>query len=187
MLFGQVHIGLPRGIDQLELLTLQGQLLGNIGRIEDGLQVHPLSLALHPLLHDVGHCFQLGVPADNLLLEGLLEGAELDGLGVHEVLVQHDLDLIVASNDVGDVLVRDQVEAYVLPGLPHCLEHHLDVVLLAGTFAHVHAQIHILDQSHIETLLEVEPIDCGIHREPNPIGYGFPMPIFHALLPQRDH
>jgi hypothetical protein len=103
------------------------------------------------------------------------------------VLVQDDLDLVVAPDDVRDVLVGNEVEVDILPGLPHGLQHNFDVVLLTGTLTHVNAQVYVFDQTHVEAFLEIEPFNIGINRKANPIRNGLPMPLLHALFPQGHH
>ena len=64
---------LPSAVYSLKLLGLGGQLFGYIGGIKYGLQVHPLTLTLAPLLEHITHQLQGVVPFDDPLLEWLLE------------------------------------------------------------------------------------------------------------------
>lgn len=86
-LVGLLHGVLPGRINGLELFGLLHQLLGDVCGVEDRLEIHPLSLAFGPFLQNVTHDLELVVPHDDPLLERLLEGTELHGLGVDDVLV----------------------------------------------------------------------------------------------------
>ena len=77
----------PLFVHIFEFLVLEGKLLHNVGRVKDGLKVHPLSLALNPLLDGVRYVEEGGIPLFDLLLEGLLEGGELHGLREDDVFV----------------------------------------------------------------------------------------------------
>lgn len=124
-----LHCVPPSHVDCFELFVLLHQLLGNIGRVEYRLEIHPLALALSPLLEHIRHDLKFVVPVDDPLLKGLLEWAELHGLSVHDVLIQNLLDLIIVLDQEG-VLVGNKVEVDPLPHLLHFVQAHLNVVLL---------------------------------------------------------
>lgn len=98
------------------------------------------------------------------------------------MLIKCNLNLIVASYDVGDAFVGSQVEIDILPCLPHALEHHLNVVLLTGSLAYINAQLNVLNQTHVQTLLEAETLDIWVDCKANSIRYGFPVSLLHTLF-----
>jgi len=63
----------PLFVNSLELFGFSGQLLGDIVRVKDRLEIGPVTLALEPLFNDILHCDKLVVPIFKLLFEGLLE------------------------------------------------------------------------------------------------------------------
>lgn len=113
-------------------------------------------MAFHPLLHHVRNRLQLCVPRDNVLLERLFKGTELDDLRIDDVFVENGLDLVVSPDNEGIGLVGREVKVYAVPYLPHLLQHCLDVVLLGGLLADLHAGIDVLDQSHVQNLSKGE-------------------------------
>jgi hypothetical protein len=76
-------------------------LFGNISRIENGLEIHPLALAFGPFLKNITHYFKLVVPDDDPFFKGLLERTELHRLGVDDMLVQDLLDIVVVLYQEG--------------------------------------------------------------------------------------
>ena len=51
--FGDVDLLLPGAVNGLETLGFLWQLLHDIGRIKDGLEIHPLSLTFDPFFEGV--------------------------------------------------------------------------------------------------------------------------------------
>lgn len=175
-----IHGVSPRGIHCLKLFALVGQLFGNICRVENGLEVHPLPLALGPLLQDVRHCFELVVPVHNLVFEWLLERRKLHRLGVHSVLVNDHLNIVVVF-DQESVLVRQQVESDGLPDLLHTVETSLNIKLLRCPLSNLNTSVHMLHQVQFKDFAEGETFDGG-DFEADLLTYLFPMPVNHSLL-----
>jgi hypothetical protein len=89
------------------------------------------------------------------------------------VLVQDDLDLVVAPDDVRDILVGNEVEVDILPGLPHGLQHNFDVVLLTGTLTHVNAQVYVLIKPMLRHSWKLNPSTLGSTVKPTPSEMAF--------------
>lgn len=80
LVIGLAQDELPFGVHTFEALGLHRQLLHDVGRVEDRLEVSPSGLALDPLLQSVGAEHHLVAPGVDFFLVGLLEGRELHGL-----------------------------------------------------------------------------------------------------------
>jgi len=63
------------------------------------------------------------------LLEGLLKWGELQILGIHNMIIEDDLDLIIASNNIAG-LVFFELEINILPNTLHLLKHILNLEFL---------------------------------------------------------
>ena len=172
-------------VNRLKLLALRGQLLRNIRGIKNRLQVHPLPLDLYPLLQNVAHELQRAVPGYDGLLKRLFEGRKLHGLRVHNVLVQHDLDLVAAAHDRG-VLLGRQIEPNVLPVRGHRNQHLFDRKLLRRALSHLHAQLRVVQQIHIQHLLKREGF-IRLHLEAYFVRNLLPVPLLHSGLAQGHH
>ena len=113
----------PRPIHPGEALPLGGQLAHDVFGGEDRLEVHPRSLALEPLLEDVGHQHQQLLPLVDPLGERPLEGTERHRLGHHDVVVEQLLDLVEALEHVGlRLAVLDDLEVDALPLRLHLVQ-----------------------------------------------------------------
>ena len=73
VLFCQDHISLPYIINTSEFFAFSRQLLWDISRIKNRLQIHPVSLAFHPFFHHIRNCLQFGIPWDYLFFKRLFE------------------------------------------------------------------------------------------------------------------
>ena len=89
-----LHVGPPGLIDQHELLVLLRHLGLDVLRVEDRLQVHPPSLADHPLVQGLLDQQQLVLQAVGLVLDRLDEGVRFHHAQRVRLVVQVQLDLI---------------------------------------------------------------------------------------------
>lgn len=186
VLLGLVNAVSPFDIDTLETLGLSRQLLHDIGGVENGLQVHPLSLALNPFFEGIRHQEEFGAPLFDLILKGLLEGRELHGLCGHNMLIKH-LDGIVEASDErsGGVLELRKVEILALPVCLHLTKTFLDVVLLEGLLTDIFADFSVSNHALVNDLLESELL-IRADIEADCLGQVVPMAVFHTILSEGN-
>mmetsp|Transcript_26831 Transcript_26831/g.47705 ORF Transcript_26831/g.47705 Transcript_26831/m.47705 type:complete len:295 (+) Transcript_26831:147-1031(+) len=123
----------PLAIHELELLPLSGELLHDIGRIENGLEIHPGPLNFQPLVETFRDVVKLLVPLVDLFLERLVERGELHRLCDHDLLIKNSHHLVSTLQDVSlrCTVGLAAVEEDLLPSHLHVLELVLDRLLLA--------------------------------------------------------
>mmetsp|Transcript_19755 Transcript_19755/g.49650 ORF Transcript_19755/g.49650 Transcript_19755/m.49650 type:complete len:296 (+) Transcript_19755:6436-7323(+) len=176
-------------VDRLELLTFRRQLLHDVRRVEDRLQIHPRPLDLQPHVDALADVEEFGGPLLDLLHEGFVKRRELDRLRQHVLLVQNRVHLLRALQDVG---LRGPVEllAVELNALPrrlHAGQLAFDLVLLPTAVPDVTDLLHILHQAEVDKVLQREVLHLGTDRFPYQLGNLGPMPLLHALVAHRHH
>jgi len=152
-----VHDLAEGAVDALELLVLERHLLLDVVGGEDGLQVHPGALRLHPALERVLHAHQLLLEVVGALDDVLdvRRGLHEDQVVVDVVQLLRDLvhglqheGVLVGDDDQLDLLqLVDHLVHLLLDGplLLHALGHLLDLLALAH-HAVVHEHLELVKQ-----------------------------------------
>ena len=98
-------------------------MLRDIVGVKDGLEVSPVTLATEPLLDDILHRDESGVPLFKFFLEGLLERTKLHSLRQNDLLIKDCTSIVESKHGRGARLFEGlQVEEDTFPLKLHLLE-----------------------------------------------------------------
>ena len=182
---GPPHDVLELLINSKEGLGLVRKLPLNIRRAEDALKVHPLLLALEPLVKSVREQAQLVVQLVHLGPDTRHESTgENDAHGDHAVLQRRD-DLVHSTENEGvlELLEGQDSELNVGPLVVDLLEHALEGGLLGGLRADsrdvILEVLNIVAHEEPESELVV-PHQLLVHHLLDLV----PVPLLHVLVPQ---
>ena len=88
----------PHFVNSSEFLVLIVELLHDIRRIKDGLEVHPGSLAFDPFIDSFNHVQQSRIPKFDFFFKWLFERRELHCLCYHNMLVKHSHGVVESDH-----------------------------------------------------------------------------------------
>lgn len=179
--------GFPNFIDSLEFFVFRWKLLHDIWRIENWLEIHPLTLAFHPFIDAVGHIEKSLVPFFNFFLKWFLERRELHGLGQNDVLIKHHHSIIETSNGASSgVLEWFKLEFNVQPLLFHRGHGGLNIVFFSSFLADINDIFSVVGEVHVHAVLEGEAV-MWFDFKSDSLGKHLPMSVFHTLSSESDN
>mmetsp|Transcript_120631 Transcript_120631/g.210024 ORF Transcript_120631/g.210024 Transcript_120631/m.210024 type:complete len:583 (+) Transcript_120631:6844-8592(+) len=147
-----------------KLLRLLRQLrLDVLGQHEDGIEVSPLPLHVHPLDHARVHGPEVPLPQAHLLEEELDKAVAEHGLDQVVVVLQDLHNVVDGAEEVGvQPLVEVVAAHHVLPGVHHLLQVLLNAQLLVGLLHDVGHLLHVAVQAEVQQGLEGERVGVGV-------------------------
>ena len=176
----------PLPVARLELGRLGGQLFHDVRRAENGLQVHPVALAVEPLLQDLRHLVELDAPIVEPLRVRLLEGREAHRLRHDDVVIQPLLDVVRAPQDIrAGFAVGHDVEAHVRPLSLHLVQSSLDRILLPSPLAGLDHLVLVRLEIHGDDIREAVERLPGRDREAQIGRHGLPMALAQPRVAER--
>ena len=135
---GRLHDLPPRQVHVSESGSLLRNLLHDLLRSKNWLEVNPLGLALQPLVQDVLQKQQSLLPRVQPVLEWNSKRTSSHGLGLHDVVIQEGLGLVnwASLKDVGSRLLPIRgIEGDAVPLLVHLVQSLLQGPLPARKVA----------------------------------------------------
>lgn len=79
--------GLPEIIDTAEVFAFANELFGDVWRLKNRLEIHPIKLKLDPLFDQIRYLFERAEPAEDFVFKGLLERREEHTLGCSNMVI----------------------------------------------------------------------------------------------------
>lgn len=179
--------GFPNFIDSLEFFVFRWKLLHDIWGIENWLEIHPLTLAFHPLIDTIGDVEKSLVPLFNFILKWFLEWGELHGLSQNDMLIKHEHSIIETSNGASSgVLERLEQELNCCPVALHLGHGGLNVVFFSSFLTDINDGFGVVSEVHVHTVLEGEAL-LRLDFKSNVLGEDLPMSVFHSLGSQSHN
>eukprot|EP00962_Isochrysis_galbana_P031292 scaffold10193_cov107-Isochrysis_galbana.AAC.2 len=153
--YGLLHHLAPQPVDLCEALGLLRHLAHDVLRREDGLEVEPDRLAFDPLVDNLLHRDELGLPLMHPILKRLYKGRAAHRLRFDNVVVEQPLHIVEPAKDMRPgVTVGQRVEGLRSPLGVHLVERLLERELLGGRLGHVldgrQQRVDLLLQHHRE-------------------------------------
>ena len=180
----------PVLVDGLEALALLRQLLGDVARGEDGLEVLPHGLHLHPALELLADVAQLDDPLLHLLLEGDHVARCHDRAEIHLRLLErlHELARRAAvEHDVAAALEGREGEALRGPVEVELLELGLDGELLDGRVGDVLNVLCHLEHARVEQRAQLEGVARRVELLAREHLQAVPVPVTHGRVREHVH
>ena len=184
-----LHNLFPVQIDLREFCAFSRQVLPDIWRGKNRLQIEPHALNLHPVLREIEREIKPVLPLSNLPLKNPRVRGPLHGLGLHDLIVEDLLDLVdrAAGNDESaGVPPGLQLDVHGLPVVDHFPQNFLYSVLLGGVVGDFFQLGEVLP-----VLLRLDLLDCerlfGCYNRLDNFADLLKMPFFQSLSAEASH
>eukprot|EP00962_Isochrysis_galbana_P015846 scaffold4536_cov113-Isochrysis_galbana.AAC.12 len=177
------HAVLEKLVNLDELAGLGGQLLLDVLRGEDVLEVHPGALERQPLVEDLREQAELLLPLLDLGADAANEARGEDGLKRHLRVLKIDDNLVDAAQDphIGRIAVVDGDKGGVSPRPPDLGEQLLEAVLAGGRGGRLADEVGVREDVVAQQLLHGEDL-VGEEGLVEPVEDLVPMALLHRLV-----